>query len=148
MRSLNEWLSSYGNDHQNVTNQKIHRICVPAIFFTVVGLIHLIPMDFTKYRIGLGDILLTLAMIWYLALSLKAFGLILVHVLAFVGITNWLVQLLGVTGAVWILVGIFVLAWIGQFYGHKLEGRKPSFLTDLQYLLIGPLWVWLGEHKD
>jgi uncharacterized membrane protein YGL010W len=33
------------------------------------------------------------------------------------------------------------LAWIGQFYGHKIEGKKPSFLKDLEFLLIGPLWV-------
>ena len=38
-------------------------------------------------------------------------------------------------------LAIFVIAWIGQFYGHKLEGKKPSFLKDLQFLLIGPAWV-------
>ncbi|PZQ26355.1 MAG: DUF962 domain-containing protein, partial [Stenotrophomonas acidaminiphila] len=37
--------------------------------------------------------------------------------------------------------GVFVLAWIAQFIGHKIEGKKPSFLTDLTYLLIGPVWV-------
>lgn len=36
---------------------------------------------------------------------------------------------------------IFILSWIGQFYGHKIEGAKPSFLKDLEFLLIGPLWV-------
>ncbi len=36
---------------------------------------------------------------------------------------------------------IFAIAWIGQFYGHKVEGKKPSFIKDLQFLLIGPLWV-------
>jgi uncharacterized membrane protein YGL010W len=39
---------------------------------------------------------------------------------------------------------IFVLAWIGQFVGHKIEGQKPSFLEDVQFLLIGPLWVVKG----
>ena len=42
----------------------------------------------------------------------------------------------------WIFsIGVFVIAWIGQFYGHKIEGKKPSFLKDLQFLLIGPAWV-------
>jgi uncharacterized membrane protein YGL010W len=36
---------------------------------------------------------------------------------------------------------IFVVAWVGQFYGHHIEGKKPSFLKDLQFLLIGPAWV-------
>ncbi len=39
-------------------------------------------------------------------------------------------------------LAIFVIAWIGQFYGHKVEGKKPSFLKDLQFLLIGPAWVF------
>ena len=38
-------------------------------------------------------------------------------------------------------IAIFVLAWIGQFIGHKIEGKKPSFLDDLRFLLIGPLFV-------
>jgi uncharacterized membrane protein YGL010W len=36
---------------------------------------------------------------------------------------------------------VFIVAWIGQFYGHKIEGKKPSFLKDLQFLMIGPAWV-------
>ena len=36
---------------------------------------------------------------------------------------------------------VFVVTWIGQFVGHKIEGKKPSFFEDLQFLLIGPAWV-------
>jgi uncharacterized membrane protein YGL010W len=38
-------------------------------------------------------------------------------------------------------LGVFVIAWIGQFIGHKIEGKKPSFFDDLRFLLIGPLFV-------
>jgi uncharacterized membrane protein YGL010W len=38
-------------------------------------------------------------------------------------------------------ISVFIIAWTGQFYGHKIEGKKPSFLKDLQFLLIGPAWV-------
>ena len=42
----------------------------------------------------------------------------------------------------WLLcVILFVLAWLGQFYGHKIEGKKPSFLKDIQFLMIGPAWL-------
>ena len=37
-----------------------------------------------------------------------------------------------------------MIAWIGQFIGHKIEGAKPSFFEDLQFLLIGPAWVALS----
>ena len=36
---------------------------------------------------------------------------------------------------------IFIVSWIGQFIGHKIEGKKPSFFQDIQFLLIGPLWL-------
>ena len=38
-------------------------------------------------------------------------------------------------------IAVFVVAWIGQFIGHKIEGKKPSFFDDLRFLLIGPLFV-------
>jgi uncharacterized membrane protein YGL010W len=36
---------------------------------------------------------------------------------------------------------LFVVGWIFQFIGHKMEGKKPSFFEDIQYLWIGPLFV-------
>jgi uncharacterized membrane protein YGL010W len=56
-------------------------------------------------------------------------------------LTRWLHDTLGTTQLLYLANVIFVLAWIAQFVGHRIEGRKPSFLTDLTYLLIGPAWV-------
>ena len=43
---------------------------------------------------------------------------------------------------VWqICLVVFIAAWIGQFIGHKIEGKKPSFLKDIVFLLIGPAWL-------
>jgi uncharacterized membrane protein YGL010W len=39
------------------------------------------------------------------------------------------------------MLAVFAIAWLGQFIGHKVEGAKPSFFKDLQFLLIGPLWL-------
>jgi uncharacterized membrane protein YGL010W len=44
--------------------------------------------------------------------------------------------------ALWLVcLGVFVIAWAGQFIGHKVEGKKPSFIDDLKFLLIGPIWL-------
>ena len=40
-----------------------------------------------------------------------------------------------------VCVVAFTLAWVGQFIGHRIEGKKPSFLQDLSFLLIGPAWL-------
>src|SRR5262249_2722390 len=45
------------------------------------------------------------------------------------------------------LVAVFVAAWIAQFVGHSIEGRKPSFFEDLQFLLIGPLWLLADGYR-
>ena len=49
-----------------------------------------------------------------------------------------------------IFLGIFIISWIGQFIGHKIEGKKPAFVKDLQFLLIGPLWLlsYIYEKLD
>ena len=38
-------------------------------------------------------------------------------------------------------LALFVVGCIFQFVGHKIEGKKPSFFEDIQYLMIGPAWL-------
>ena len=56
-------------------------------------------------------------------------------------LTEGLHRVLGGQHLLWLAIGVFVAAWVGQFIGHRIEGRRPSFLTDLAYLLIGPAWL-------
>jgi uncharacterized membrane protein YGL010W len=56
-------------------------------------------------------------------------------------ITELLYRAIGPRDLMWLAIGAFVAAWIAQFVGHKIEGKKPSFLTDMAYLLIGPAWI-------
>jgi uncharacterized membrane protein YGL010W len=46
-----------------------------------------------------------------------------------------------------IFTGLFVLAWIGQFVGHAIEGKRPSFFKDVQFLMIGPLWLAADVYR-
>lgn len=137
MRSLESWFVEYSVSHQNSKNKIIHKICVPLIFFCVVGLLLQIPVKMGPIR--LGELFIALALGWYMTLGPRAFMVMLGQLL----ISYILLYLLGnLIQPLWLLLVIlFVLAWIGQFYGHHLEGKRPSFLKDLQFLLIGPLWV-------
>lgn len=146
MKTAQNYFDEYAVSHQNSTNQTIHYICVPLIFFSVIGLLMSIPTTFLENTLGLYNPLLenwatvigVLISFFYLKLGFWYFAeMILVILLCIIG-NFWLsnnVNLLFASAT------IFVLAWIGQFYGHKIEGAKPSFLKDLQFLLIGPLWV-------
>ncbi|MDY8137827.1 DUF962 domain-containing protein [Aquimarina sp. 2201CG5-10] len=146
MRSLENWFQEYAVSHQNKTNIAIHFICVPAIFFSIVGLLMSIPNGFLVSLIP-GDnqfienwafVVLLFVLFFYVRLSVKMALQILIFS-AFCIIANYYFS---VYTPLWMVsLIIFAVAWVGQFYGHKLEGKKPSFLKDLQFLLIGPAWV-------
>ena len=46
-----------------------------------------------------------------------------------------------------ICLAAFVFAWVGQFIGHAIEGRRPSFFKDVQFLMIGPLWLLADVYR-
>lgn len=146
MKTIDQWLDEYGESHRNKTNKLIHWICVPTIMFTVIGFFLSIPrstwfnwmpreLDFMANWAG---VLLVLAGLFYLRLSLAMFiGMMLIAVAMLLGAYE-----LSKITTLWLLcLVLFVVAWIFQFIGHKIEGKKPSFFQDLQFLLIGPAWL-------
>lgn len=148
MKKAQQWFDEYAVSHQNQTNKLIHWVCVPAIFFSVVGLLSAIPSDFLKSCIGeqfapyahFGTVLILIGSVFYLTMSFTIFlGMLLVSYLVLLGIAA--LQQLGFAPVWLICLIIFVVAWIGQFIGHNIEGAKPSFFKDLLFLLVGPAWL-------
>ena len=144
MSNLPILLAEYGESHQNPTNKRVHWICVPLIMFSILGLLWTIPvpgfMQAAGPWVNWATLVMALAVLYYLRLSVRlVLGMVLIWLTMAAGLRVveasaplplWTVCLL-----------IFVLAWVGQFWGHKIEGKKPSFLKDLQFLLIGPVWL-------
>ena len=145
MRKIDHLFSEYAEGHQNSTNKTIHWICVPLIFWSILGFISLIPSPhvFIEY-FGMISIVSLVAIFlltffyfrlsWRIALIMVFIMLLMEHLVYFINTEfqhkSWICFL-----------SVFVLSWIGQFYGHKIEGKKPSFLKDLQFLLVGPIWL-------
>lgn len=127
MKTMSEWFDEYSESHQNKTNKSIHWVCVPAILFSIIGLL-------AHFSALLTAALVALTLIFYARLDL----VLAIAMAALLLVMAWLIIILPV--GVGFYIGLFVIAWIGQFYGHKIEGKKPSFFKDLQFLLIGPLW--------
>ncbi|MBN8726720.1 MAG: DUF962 domain-containing protein [Xanthomonadales bacterium] len=142
MRSIDEWFGAYAADHRNAVNRLIHWICVPAILWAVIAALWSIPVSPSLGRPGFWCALaMVAALAFYWRLS-RPLGIGMLAVFAVLGMaTELLHRALGGTALLWLALGVFVLAWIGQFVGHAIEGRRPSFLTDLAYLLIGPAWL-------
>lgn len=127
MRNLQQWLDEYSESHRNMTNKRIHWLCVPAILFSIVGFSWQLSTVMTI-------VLIALTLLFYARLSIPLLMAMSVLMLLMLLLIHWLPLGSG------FFIGLFVMAWIGQFYGHKVEGKKPSFFKDLQFLLIGPAW--------
>jgi uncharacterized membrane protein YGL010W len=147
MKNITNWLDEYGESHKNETNKFIHWICVSAIFFSIVGLLYAIklPFQFQAQQLNVAMIVTLLVVLYYVKLSpslavgmfiFATLCLLLAHFVEKMGISLWLFSMI-----------VFALAWVGQFYGHKIEGKKPSFLKDLQFLMIGPAWLMSFVYK-
>lgn len=129
-RNIHALLAQYSESHRNPTNELIHFVCVPLIVFSLLGILWAIHPVVSLAAVGA-------AMWYYLQLSKPfALGMLAMSIL--------MLALLAAMPPVTVLplsIAVFVVSWIGQFIGHKIEGKKPSFLDDLRFLLVGPLFV-------
>ncbi len=141
-RQIDRWFDSYSDDHRNRTNQWVHVICVPAILWSVVAFLWAIPPPGTLFKPGFwAGLAIVAATVFYYRQS-RGIGFGMLGMLLLMALlSGYLFEVHGVRTLLWSAAVVFVVAWIGQFIGHKVEGRKPSFFTDLTYLLIGPAWL-------
>ncbi|MCB9749223.1 MAG: DUF962 domain-containing protein [Myxococcales bacterium] len=146
MRSADDLFDEYSESHRNPVNKAIHWVCVPLITLSVLGLLAALPSPFAADWLNWSVVALGLALAYYARLSWAI-------ALGMAGVSGLL--LLGVRG----LAGcdalplwgssllIFVGAWVGQFIGHAIEGKKPSFFRDLEFLLVGPAWLLAHVYR-
>lgn len=145
MKTIQQWLDEYGESHRNPTNKTVHWVCVPSIFFSVVGLLWSIPvpelfLGFNYVPLNWAVIALALVFIYYMLLSVSlSIGMFLFGLFC-LALCNYFS--LNIQFPLWgLCLIVFGVAWAGQFWGHKIEGKKPSFFKDLQFLMIGPAWL-------
>ncbi len=143
MKTIEQWLSEYDESHQNRINKILHWFCVPLIMLSLLGLFRSIsiPPGFSDlpFHFNWAVVLILFSLVYYFFLSLSlAAGMLIVSA----AMILVLELLAGLQTALWLIsLVVFVLAWVGQFIGHQLEGKRPSFFKDVQFLLIGPLWL-------
>lgn len=129
-RRIDMLLARYAESHRHPLNERIHCVCVPAIVFALLGLLWAAT--------PLLALLVTAASLLYYLMLSPAFA---AGMLLMAGAMLLILAALPAAAVLPASLAIFVAAWIGQFIGHKIEGKKPSFFEDLRFLLIGPLFV-------
>ena len=149
-KSADAWFAEYGASHQHHTNELIHWVCVPVIFGCVLGFIWTIPVPIAWQETVPWFNWMLLAMIVATAFYAWLSPALSAGLLFFMALCYSMLVLLDLFAPwpVWkICAVVFVLAWIGQFTGHTIEGKKPSFLKDVIFLLIGPAWLMSFVYK-
>jgi len=145
MRKIDLLFAEYSESHRNSTNKLIHWICVPLIFWSILGFISLIPSKSIGF-IYIGEIsyvsfaAITLVTIFYMRLSF-IISIIMFILMLIMESFAYGINIRFKENAWIVYLSVFVVTWIFQFLGHKIEGKKPSFLKDLQFLLVGPIWL-------
>lgn len=156
-RPVDAYFHKYAESHQNHTNKLIHWICVPLIVFSLLGLVWAIPfpeiavLGRLNGYINWATFLILFSIIYYFRLSPALAVAMLLLIFVFAAAIVTLEKLHNQSGwpPMWqVCLVIFILSWAGQFIGHKIEGKKPSFLDDLKFLLIGPIWLWHFLFKN
>jgi uncharacterized membrane protein YGL010W len=143
MRTVQQWFDEYGESHSHPRNELLHIICVPPIVMTVIGFLWSIPVPQAVASVSpwlnWATLTVAAAIVYYFSLSFTLGIGATIGLAVLLAIVRWLDTL---AWPLWLTcLVIFVVGWIGQFIGHAIEGKRPSFMKDLQFLLIGPLWL-------
>jgi uncharacterized membrane protein YGL010W len=148
MRGTAYWFDEYSSSHRNPVNKTLHWICVPLIVWSVIGLLWSLPapgrgqLEYANW----ASYAVAAAVLYYAALSVPLALGVLPVLAAMLLSVDALSQLARVP--LWaVSAAVFVLAWLGQFVGHAIEGKRPSFFKDLQFLLIGPIWLLAALYR-
>lgn len=139
MKTIEEHLTQYAKYHRDPRNIMTHLVGVPMIVLSIILL-----LSKTLFTAGIpfsiSLILIVVSSLYYLKLHL----LLGVSMVAYMVLAYWVSSLIRVQFEnvwVFIAIGLFVVGWIIQFWGHMFEGKKPAFVDDLMGLLIGPVFV-------
>jgi len=150
MRNLQSLLDEYAASHTHPANKLVHWLCVPPIVWSVVALLWSLPFPAALKSeiapVNWATVLLLLAQIYYFSLSVS----LGTGILMFLVLLLWLTSMLE-SASPWplwsVALAVFIVAWAGQFVGHAIEGKRPAFFKDLQFLLIGPAWLMSFVYK-
>ena len=145
MKKIERLFSEYSESHNDAVNKRIHLIFVPLSFFAIMGIISILPSPhFYLKNFGLISVVsffsILLVAFYYVTLSWR----IAIIMLTIMMILQFLISIINaqfghLSGILFLI--LVVISWGSLFYGHHVEGKKPSFLKDLQFLLIAPIWL-------
>src|ERR1700737_4996405 len=131
MRDIRMLFADYASYHRTRGNKAFHRVGIPLIMLTLLGMLARVPV---AGPVDAAILLIAVAEVIYLILGWRLGAIMLVVSAAF--------YYVGLSLPLWLNVALFIIGWILQFVGHSVyEKRQPAFLKNALHLLVGPLWI-------
>lgn len=135
MADVHRLFADYAAYHQTAGNKTFHRLGIPMIMLTLLGMLTLVPLvDIGTVRIDAAMVLIAASTAWYflvewrLAVAMLAVSIVMYYIGAWIPLP--------------VNAALFVLGWILQFIGHRVyEKKNPAFFRNFVHLLVGPLWI-------
>lgn len=130
MRDITSLFADYASYHQTKGNKLFHRLGIPMIMLSLIGMLARVGVGYLNAAVGL----ILLATVVYFMLEWRlAIAMLFVSAVFYVA---------GAAMPLWLNVALFVLGWIFQFIGHSVyEHKAPAFMKNFLHLLIGPMWI-------
>lgn len=133
-RRIDVLVGQYAESHRHPTNVLVHWFCVPIIVWCSLALLFVLH-PWACYAASLAALVYYARLSWTMATLMALFTVVSIS-------SFFVMPYLG-----WVAVSAFVVAWVAQFIGHEVEGKKPSFFQDLQFLLVGPLFLLVKAFR-
>ncbi|MBS1959565.1 MAG: DUF962 domain-containing protein [Bdellovibrionales bacterium] len=141
------YFKDYEQYHRTKGNKMTHLIGVPLVMFSLLGLLSYVvlwtPAPESLFRIDLGALL----SLWGCVFAFKVDKKLAIPFTLYTIFNYLIARHLTIP----VLVTLQVIAWIFQLWGHYVyEKKSPAFLTTLEHLFIGPLWIFswvIGYYK-
>jgi uncharacterized membrane protein YGL010W len=132
-----EPLARYRSFHLDPVNLRLHLVGVPAIAWSLLVLLALLPVT---DGVTAAHVLAGVVALWYLWLAPGLLGGLAAGALP--GLLLLALPVAARPGGSGVALAVFVAGWVVQFIGHaRYERAQPAFLTDLRQLFVAPLFV-------
>ena len=134
-------LASYAQCHRDPHNCATHFVGIPMLFLAVILPLQALPVRIGQHEVPLAIVLSLPAIVGWLWLDLRL-GAALLLLLCPLFIAAALIVRHGHVLTWCSAAVLFVVGWAFQLVGHAVfECRRPAFVDDLSYALIGPMFV-------
>lgn len=134
MPQIDALFSDYASFHRTPGNKAFHRLGIPMIMLSLIGMLTYAGMNLGGVRVDLAMVLIAVSTIYYFTVEWRLAILMLIVSIA--------MYFAGAAMSLWLNLAIFILGWIFQFIGHSVyEKKQPAFFRNFVHLLVGPLWI-------